>query len=553
MASQFTSQPWMQGNSESESLNLSGLPPEEAITLQKLSRKQQLANYLLQKALTGQQGGMAGKFYVAPSWTQGVAQLAEAGLGTYMNKNIDEERSLMAQEIEKRRNADVTRLIEETQGKNVPERTLPQGTPETPSNLEDIIADTKPAMGTPQVRPMTTPSLAPSYGEDAASPGKYYDDLPPSPELLAAIQQRMQPPPMPYQPGDPGVPATQGPVNEAQFQKPDPSMAREAVIRAMGGSDPRVANVAKFMEQQKASEEEKAMQRTFQAEQKDLDRQNQIDKAEIQLSQTLLVAGMTGMKQEDIAKLRVDGEEKIAKIREAGSDRRDNVQAVVGVDPTSSTGYAYFDARNKQKLFDAPKPPSEVAAGKSATKGDLPANALKMQQEALDAIGLASGLNADIAETRRQISAKELDLSAAKNYINQAKNWVGWSTPEGQKFADFKALLEKQRNDSLRLNKGVQTEGDAVRAWNELISNLNDPAVVDKRLETISKLNERAVGLQKNNVETIRKNYHADPFDFSGYTTMSPSQTPGAPAPVQAPPASGVGVRKFNPATGKIE
>ena len=125
MASQFSTQPWLQSNTEGENWNLSGLPPELAMKQQALSRKQQLANVLIQKALQERQGGMAGKFYVAPSWTQGLAQLAEAGLGTYMNKGIGEDRDELFDNMNTERARAVESYIQKTRG--IPERTLPEG------------------------------------------------------------------------------------------------------------------------------------------------------------------------------------------------------------------------------------------------------------------------------------------------------------------------------------------------------------------------------------------------------------------------------------------
>jgi hypothetical protein len=49
------------------------------------------------------------------------------------------------------------------------------------------------------------------------------------------------------------------------------------------------------------------------------------------------------------------------------------------------------------------------------------------------------------------------------------------------------------RNDSLRLNKGAQTEGDAVRAWDEIAANPNDTEVIKSRLKEIQDLNRMAV------------------------------------------------------------
>jgi hypothetical protein len=125
MASQFSTQPWLQSNTEGENWNLSGLPPELAMKQQALSRKQQLANVLIQKALQERQGGMAGKFYVAPSWTQGLAQLAEAGIGTYMNKGIGEDRDELFDNMNTERARAVESYIQKTRG--IPEHTLPEG------------------------------------------------------------------------------------------------------------------------------------------------------------------------------------------------------------------------------------------------------------------------------------------------------------------------------------------------------------------------------------------------------------------------------------------
>jgi hypothetical protein len=47
---------------------------------------------------------------------------------------------------------------------------------------------------------------------------------------------------------------------------------------------------------------------------------------------------------------------------------------------------------------------------------------------------------------------------------------AGKNDPKANLAFEFKGFLEKLRNDSLRANKGMQTEGDAIRAMNEFIS-----------------------------------------------------------------------------------
>ena len=150
----------------------------------------------------------------------------------------------------------------------------------------------------------------------------------------------------------------------------------------------------------------------------------------------------------------------------------------------------------------------------------MPASALKMQQEELDAIGTASSINADMSGVESLIKSGKLDLGLVSNATGAARNYLGVSNESSKNLASFKATLEKMRNDSLRLNKGVQTDGDAQRAWNELLTNINDPGVVKQRLGEIKKINDRALNIRKMNVDNIRRNYNAPELDTSGYESQ---------------------------------
>lgn len=151
----------------------------------------------------------------------------------------------------------------------------------------------------------------------------------------------------------------------------------------------------------------------------------------------------------------------------------------------------------------------------------IPAAALKLQNEDLDAIGTASGLNADLGNALNAIQSGTLELGPVKNIESGIRNWAGLSSPNSRNYNTFISNLEKMRNDSLRLNKGVQTEGDSKRAWDELIRDINDPKVVAQRLQEIIDLNERAVLLRQNNVDLLRQNYGKEPLDYTEYTKQS--------------------------------
>jgi len=166
----------------------------------------------------------------------------------------------------------------------------------------------------------------------------------------------------------------------------------------------------------------------------------------------------------------------------------------------------------------------------------LPAAALKMQQSELDALSTASGIDGQLARIQGQLEGGTLSFGPVSNLVSQARNASGMSNEASRNQASFRSTLEKLRNDSLRLNSGVQTDGDAQRAWNELFTNLNDTELVKQRLGEIRGINTRAAQLRKLNVDGIRANYGHEPLDTSRY------EQPGAAPeqrPAQAQPAAG--------------
>jgi hypothetical protein len=167
------------------------------------------------------------------------------------------------------------------------------------------------------------------------------------------------------------------------------------------------------------------------------------------------------------------------------------------------------------------------AAARAPTNKPLPPAALKMQQEELEAIGSAGSINADLAAVAKQLEEGKLKLSPGTNTWSAIQNYTGNSSPNSRNYASFMATLERLRNESLRLNKGVQTEGDSQRAWNELVANANDPKVVAQRLQEIQRTNDRAVALRRMSIDSIRANYGIEPLDTSAQTAQPAALGPG--------------------------
>jgi hypothetical protein len=141
-----------------------------------------------------------------------------------------------------------------------------------------------------------------------------------------------------------------------------------------------------------------------------------------------------------------------------------------------------------------------------------------MQSEAVDAINTASGINSQLDGVAKQIEGGKLDFGPVSNAVSGARNWAGMSNEQSKNLASFRSTIEKLRNDSLRLNTGVQTDGDAQRAWNELFTNINDTGLVKQRLVEIQAINKRAEQLQRMRVDQIRGNYNLPPMEIDTAT-----------------------------------
>lgn len=189
--------------------------------------------------------------------------------------------------------------------------------------------------------------------------------------------------------------------------------------------------------------------------------------------------------------------------------------------------------------------------GAAAGAKPMPTSALKIIKDETDAASTAQGINNLLDKHLSRIKDGKLDFGPVANRIYETRNLAGQSNEQSRNYQEFKSDLERLRNESLRLNSGVQTDGDAQRAWNELFANLNDGEYVQQRLQAIVQINDRARQLRLLNVDMVRENYgRSEPrADFSGVRSTSSTSPAGrTPAKSSAPRRL-----KFNPATGRIE
>lgn len=171
---------------------------------------------------------------------------------------------------------------------------------------------------------------------------------------------------------------------------------------------------------------------------------------------------------------------------------------------------------------------ADETAGKYKAQGDaradsdqrirasrpMPPSAVKMQDSIVQKVQISQGLQADMGAVLDLVQNGKMKLSLIRNWESQGRQAIGMSDEASRNYGSFMAKLEKARNDSLRLNSGVQTEGDAKRAWKELMANLNDKDFVEQRLQEIGMINARAERNAKFRVSQIRREFDKPPMDW---------------------------------------
>lgn len=101
------------------------------------------------------------------------------------------------------------------------------------------------------------------------------------------------------------------------------------------------------------------------------------------------------------------------------------------------------------------------------------------------------------------IASGSLNLGPVTNAVSGARNFLNMSDQNSRNYADFQATLQKLINDSLRLNKGVQTEGDAQRAATEILRNPRDEGVVRAQLARLRQINQRALQFRQERIGAL--------------------------------------------------
>ena len=136
----------------------------------------------------------------------------------------------------------------------------------------------------------------------------------------------------------------------------------------------------------------------------------------------------------------------------------------------------------------------------------IPAAIQKEIEANVDYSKSTEGINADLMAFSEMIDKGTLDLGLFQNMLSKGRQFTGNSNEVSRNYGSFMTNLERLRNESLRLNKGIQTEGDAARIWNEIIANPTDEKFVQQRIRELVALNQRNI----RNADSATTRYRAE-------------------------------------------
>lgn len=174
--------------------------------------------------------------------------------------------------------------------------------------------------------------------------------------------------------------------------------------------------------------------------------------------------------------------------------------------------------------------------GKTATTSKpMPAGIIKQQQEEVEIVKGTEDINRTLDKYYNDIKNGDLKLGLGKSIRAGVARETGMLSDENTtKLNNFKSDITKMVNASLRLNKGVQTEGDAQRTAQEILSNINDPDYVKERLKILQGYNEAAAKAKREVIDLTRAEYGKEPLFGAQQTSNQGAGNQGAQDDISA-------------------
>lgn len=162
----------------------------------------------------------------------------------------------------------------------------------------------------------------------------------------------------------------------------------------------------------------------------------------------------------------------------------------------------------------------------------LPLTAQKTAFDLQDQVQNASNVISMAQKHLDRLNSGQLDVSRGAQAAGWLRSTTGLNDENSINLAELDSDKTQIVNESLRLNKGVQTEGDAQRAAREIMA-ANDSASLKRSLERMQAINRRASQLKQQQLGQLYANYGRGPDG------EAQEVAPRTPAPAQQGAAGG--------------
>lgn len=166
-------------------------------------------------------------------------------------------------------------------------------------------------------------------------------------------------------------------------------------------------------------------------------------------------------------------------------------------------------------------PPAEQAQARQnylrkLTGQVMPPALVNLTMQEADAVGSLKTTINNVDRTLNDLTSGKLKLGVGKNFLNEFKTLAGKGGEESIAYNNFNATLTELQNKALLLNKGTQTEGDAIRALNEFMSNYAryDTNTAIERLQRVAEKFKAAEASKRNAIVALGQRYNEDLSPF---------------------------------------
>jgi|TARA_R110000764_G_scaffold197483_2_gene282652 hypothetical protein len=179
--------------------------------------------------------------------------------------------------------------------------------------------------------------------------------------------------------------------------------------------------------------------------------------------------------------------------------------------PDGSTTY------EKSPLYDTIINEEKAKKEEKKSENKLSGTLQKAETDDIYALETSKNINKDVDKFDKLITDKKLEFGVFDTGGDYFKGLTGFQGEEEINSSKFKSFIQKLRNDSLKLNKGIQTDADAKRVMGELFEafDSNNSNVIQEKLREIKRINETAIALRKKTLINRRDGQNVKPFDFS--------------------------------------